>query len=413
MLARCEHEVEAVECRRPPTGVGERTLSPARSRVGRRWSGGRARAVGRAVRRSAVGSGEVQDVEDSLGRCLTLGAGVELCPGPAQGKEHLGGDQQHGQRGGERRPCRRGGAGRAPWPPARCRSRPGTPWPAPTGRPPAGSPSWSGAGPRSPRPPLGVPGAARPKARRVGSPATSSRKRAESDESRRHCRWVRLGRLPAEDDHGHRHQRDQAQQDEGREPVGARPPRPRCRSEPARPARRLGQVATEVGVEGGDAPGGGERELAGPLAGQPGRAEVEGLAEELAPQGRGDGGRGAVGGGLARPRPGRPGRRRRRPARAVGVHGAEGDAVLERTRSTTEASSTAWTTTATVEARPTATATTRYRRVTAAPGRRAGGRSGHRDAAWRLGRTSRPRYPGAAAVKAGARARLEGDGRRR
>ena len=36
------------------------------------------------------------------------------------------------------------------------------------------------------------PWAARPKARRVASPWISSRKRADSDDSRRHCRRVRL-----------------------------------------------------------------------------------------------------------------------------------------------------------------------------------------------------------------------------
>ena len=108
------------------------------------------------------------------------------------------------------------------------------------------------------------------------------------------------GRLEAEEDHEQGDDRHRHREDDRAEPVadddaGQEDDRGQGRQDEG------GQVPGEVAVEGVDALGGRRGQLAGPLTGQPRRAEGHGPGEQLAAQGGGDPGRGAVGRNLAGP----------------------------------------------------------------------------------------------------------------
>ena len=125
------------------------------------------------------------------------------------------------------------------------------------------------------------PWSSRPKARRVGRPSTSWRKRPASDPEPAPLARRAPRRLPPEEDHGDRHgehQRDD--HDEGQPVLGGHPGQEEHGDD--RGGRRLGEVARVVGVQRAQPPGGGERELARPLAGQPAGPEREGVAQQLA-----------------------------------------------------------------------------------------------------------------------------------
>ena len=114
------------------------------------------------------------------------------------------------------------------------------------------------------------------------------------------------GRLQAEEDHEQRDDRHRDGQDDQGEPVG------HSTMQASSDDRRQGgedqrrEVAGEVASRASTPWVADDGQLAGALAGQPRRPEGHGPGEQLAPQGRGDLGRGAVGGHLARPGSGGP-----------------------------------------------------------------------------------------------------------
>ena len=189
----------------------------------RRWPG-HVGQVGRAGPPAppppAAVDGQVQDVEDALGRRLALGCwrGTRRRPGAAAGRPRVTPAARPARWPGP--PCRRAGAG-----PSTMATSP-TPMPARNSRARAERkatrrvpmvvwrrPSVASATSRRPWP-------ARPKARRVGRPWTSSKKRAESEDSRRHWRRVSVADPRPNRTMATGTRATSAGQDQGRDPVG-------------------------------------------------------------------------------------------------------------------------------------------------------------------------------------------------
>ena len=123
----------------------------------------------------------------------------------------------------------------------------------------------------------------RPKARRVGKPLDELEEAAGQRPEPAPLALGAPGRLAPEVDHRDRHGDHQRHDhDEGQPVLRGHPGQQEDGDDGGR--RGLREVAGVVGVERAQPPGGGERELARPLAGQPAGAEVEGVAQQLAAQ---------------------------------------------------------------------------------------------------------------------------------
>ena len=221
-----EQRALARAARRPPAATalagrrasGRRRRSAAAPRPGRRsprpQAGSAAPArVGQRARRCRVGQQrrQVEHLVDPLGRRQAVGARVELAAQLAQRGVELGREQQHRQPGLEAHL-----AGDQPQPDRRRhergaeRSRAAR-GPAPTGRRRAGSP-WSRAGSaRRLGPRASDWTSARPWARRVGRPRTTSTKRPPERPQGAPARA--RGGLPGRHAHQHHEQRDQREGD--------------------------------------------------------------------------------------------------------------------------------------------------------------------------------------------------------
>ncbi len=241
----------------------------------------------------------VEEVEDALGGCPALGAGVELGAGPPERQEDLRGDQEDGERGVERDRA-------AEQPEAEDHGdEPG----ADAGEELHRQCGEEGDPQRRHRRLAEALGRRGHLAAALGGAAERPEGRQTADEleeaggQRREAPPLpsRLRRgPPAEEDHRHRHERDDPEQDEQRDPV--RPGHPGEDADRGEAGQdRLRQVPAEVDVERRGAPRRGQGQLAGPFAGQPHRSEIERVAEELAPEDGRDGRAAALGGRLAGP----------------------------------------------------------------------------------------------------------------
>ena len=113
------------------------------------------------------------------------------------------------------------------------------------------------------------------------------------------------GRLPTEIDHGDGYGEHQGDDHHERQPVLGRHPRQEDHGDDGG-GGGLREVTRVVGVERAQAPGRGERQLAGPLPGQPARPEGQGVAQQLAAERGHDAVGGAVGREVARRMEGGP-----------------------------------------------------------------------------------------------------------
>ena len=273
--AACEgdaHERGAVPVRRSRTARPSTRQAQRRSVPTRRAVRPPPASVG-----AAPGSGRPEHLEHPRRRRLPLGAGVELGAGAAQGDEDLGRDQQdrHGRLEAELAPEQPQPEHHGDEPDA----EPGDQvhGRARTGRRRAACAWWRTARLRSPPRPRGAPA---PRGRRRAASAAPRRAGGagrRASPSRRHCRSERrVASRPKEimvtgtasdqrhDDH------------EGQPVLRGHPGQQEDGDDGGR--RRLGEVARVVGVERAQPPGGGERELAGALAGQPARPERQRVA---------------------------------------------------------------------------------------------------------------------------------------
>ena len=353
-----------------------------RRSTGRRVAGPGRRGAGPGPGLGRRRCRQSQDLEDPGRRRLPFGAGMELGPGPAERDEDLRGDQQHGHRGLQ-----------AELAPQQAQAQDhGHEADAESGD------QVHGEGGEEGHPQRAHGGDAHPLggldhlAATVSLAPEGAQRRQSLDELEEPpgqrteaaplaCRAP--GRLPAEVDHGDRHGDDQRHHDDQREPVLGGHPDQEDERHHGRHGR-LGEVAGEVGVERAQAAGGGERELAGSLPGQPAGPEGEHLAQQLSLQ-RGDDRFGRALGRAARRGAVRTARATTASATAMSSGRTAASATwCRRDRSMAVARATAWTTMATAVRAP----------MTRAADGRPSGRSGTRAASSGGTRRGRPARAG-------------------